>query len=172
MLGLVATHGIKPESVKRINVSLSKTYATILRNHRPDTGLAAKFSMEFAMAAAVIARSVGLAELTDAFVRRRDVQELMTRVVLDPNENYGEGSLGGAVYDQVVVHLEDGVVLQGEQVRHARGHAKRPLSQSELKRKFTGCLEFARSKRDGDKLFAQLERLEELASVRELVEGR
>ena len=171
MLGLVATHGIKPESVKRINVSLSKTYATILRNHRPDTGLAAKFSMEFAMAAAVIARSVGLAELTDSFVRRPDVQALMTRVVLDPNENYGEGSLGGAVYDQVIVHLEDGVVLQGEQVRHARGHAKRPLTRDELARKFKGCLAFARSKRDPDKLFARLERLEELASVRELVEG-
>ena len=171
MLGLVTAHGIKPESIKRINVSLSKTYATILRNHRPDTGLAAKFSMEFAMAAAVIARSVGLAELTNSFVRRPDVQALMSRVVLDPNENYGEGSLGGAVYDQVIVHLEDGVVLQGEQVRHARGHAKRPLTRDELARKFKGCLAFARSKRDPDELFARLERLEELASVRELVDA-
>jgi len=172
MLGLVAAHALKPERIKRITVSLSKTYATILRNHRPDTGLAAKFSMEFAMASAVIAGRVGLAELTDEFVRRPDVQALMTRVVLDPNENYGEGSLGGAVYDQVVVHLDDGVVLKGEQVRHARGHAKRPLTRDELARKFKDCLAFAGSGRDAGALLARLERLEELVSVRQLVDRR
>ena len=171
MLGLVVAHALKPERIKRITVSLSKTYATILRNHRPDTGLAAKFSMEFAMAAAAIAGRVGLAELTDAFVRRADVQALMSRVVLEPNENYGEGSLGGAVFDQVIVHLEDGVALKGEQVRNARGHAKRPLSRDELARKFLGCLEFAGSKRDAGSLLARLERLETLASVKELVEA-
>jgi hypothetical protein len=62
--------------------------------------------------------------------------------------------------------------LQVEQVRQARGHAKRPLSRDELARKFKGCLEFARSGRDPDKLFAQLERLEALASVRALVDSR
>jgi len=41
-----------------------------LRNHRPQTGLEGKFSMEFAMASAVIARRAGLAEYTDGFVRR------------------------------------------------------------------------------------------------------
>ena len=92
--------------------------------------------------------------------------------MLDPNENYGEGSLGGAVYDQVVVHLDDGVVLKGEQVRHARGHAKRPLARDELARKFKDCLAFAGSGRDAGALLARLERLEELVSVRQLVDRR
>ena len=172
MLDLVAARPLEPERIKRITVSLSKTHATILRNHRPTTGLAAKFSMEFAMAAAVIARRVGLAELTDDFVRRRDVQELLTRVFLEPNENYDTESLGGSVYDQVIVHLADGVVLQSEQVRRARGHAERPLTREELEQKFRGCLEAAGCQSRADALFARLERLEELGSARSLAEAR
>ncbi|MFI4988127.1 MAG: MmgE/PrpD family protein [Alphaproteobacteria bacterium] len=168
MLGLAAAHPLAAGDIARITVSLSKAHALILRNHRPGTGLAAKFSMEFAMAAAVIAGRVGLAELSDDSVRRRDVQELIARVVLEPNENYDEESLGGAVYDQVFVHLKDGVVLQSEQVRRARGHAERPLASEELWQKFAGCLATVNSGHDAAKLFARLERLEELASVREL----
>ena len=42
----------------------------MLRNSRPKTGLEAKFSMQFAMAAALVARRVGLSELTDGFALR------------------------------------------------------------------------------------------------------
>src|SRR5215472_3375104 len=56
MLELLGRHLLKPEEIERITVSLSDTHSLILRNHRPQTGLEAKFSMEFAMAAAVITR--------------------------------------------------------------------------------------------------------------------
>ena len=44
---------------------------------QPQTGLAAKFSLEFAMASGVVAKRVGLRELTDGFVQREDIQKLM-----------------------------------------------------------------------------------------------
>ncbi len=168
MLDLLALHPTAPESIARITVSLSKTHALILRNHRPDTGLAAKFSMEFAMAAAAVAGRCGLAELSDGFVQRRDVQGLMARVTLEPNENYEAEEAGGAIYDQVFVHLKDGVVLKSEQVRRARGHAERPLKTEELWQKFAGCLEAAGSSARASELFVRLEKLDDLASVREL----
>ena len=65
MLELLARQPLQPAEIARITVSLSDTHALILRNHQPQTGLAAKFSIEFAMAAAVIARRAGLAEYTD-----------------------------------------------------------------------------------------------------------
>jgi len=76
MLELLAHRPIKAEEIARIVVSLSDTHSLILRNHRPQTGLEAKFSMEFAMATAVIVRRAGLAEYSDSFVRRSDVQDL------------------------------------------------------------------------------------------------
>ena len=67
MLDLLEKRPLKPEEIARITTSISKTRALILRNHRPQTGLEGKFSMEFAMAAAVIARRASLAEFTDGF---------------------------------------------------------------------------------------------------------
>src|SRR6266852_1779713 len=132
MLELLARRPLKPAEIGHITVSISETHSLILRNHTPETGLAAKFSMEFAMAAAVISRRAGLAEYTDEFVRRPEVQDLMRRVAIETNENYDPVQIGASVYDQVTVELANGERLQSEQVRRARGHAELPLGEAEL----------------------------------------
>ncbi len=168
VLDLVLRRPVDPSRVDRVVVSLSDTYATILRNHAPQTGLAAKFSIEFAMAAALTARRVGLGELTDTFVGRADIQQLMRRVVVETNRNYDPETPGASVYDQVRVHLDDGTVLETEQVRHASGHATRPLAEAELFEKFRGCLDAGGVKLEARRLFERLLKLDEVGSAREL----
>src|SRR6266852_2492540 len=132
MLELLARRPLKPAEIGHITVSISETHSLILRNHTPETGLAAKFSMEFAMAAAVISRRAGLAEYTDEFVRRPEVQDLMRRVAIETNRNYDPEVSGASIFDQVRVDLANGERLQSEQVRRARGHAELPLGEAEL----------------------------------------
>src|SRR5438477_4490276 len=131
MLELLAKRPLQPAQIKKITVGISKTHSLILRNHTPQTGLEAKFSMEFAMAAAVIARRASLVEYTDSFVRRPEVQELMKRVTLVTNENYDPVQVGASVSDQVPIDLAGGGQVQSEQVRRSRGHAERPLSETD-----------------------------------------
>jgi len=167
------THrSIDASRIERITVSLSDAYATILRNHAPETGLAAKFSIEFAVAAAVTAGRVGLGELTDTFVRRADIQQLMRRVVVETNRDYDPETPGASVYDQVRIRLVDGTVLESEPVRHARGHATRPLTDAELFEKFRACLDVGIVKLDAGQLFERLQSLQDIASARELVGAR
>src|SRR5438034_7604441 len=130
ILDLLAQHPLKPADIAQITVSLSQTHSLILRNHSPQTGLEGKFSMEFAMAAAVVSRRAGLGEYTDEFVRRPEVQQLMRRVRLVTNENYDPVQIGTSVYDQVTVELANGGRLESEKVRRARGHAELPLGQA------------------------------------------
>ena len=59
-LDLLRDQKIGAADVKAITVSTSRRNATILRNSRPQTGLEAKFSMQFAMASAIVAKRVGL----------------------------------------------------------------------------------------------------------------
>src|SRR5215471_11166661 len=167
MLELLARHPLKPADIERITVSISDTHALILRNHQPQTGLAAKFSMEFAMAAAVISRRAGLAEYTDGFVRRADVQELMRRVQVETNQNYDPEVSGAAVFDQVRVELLGGGVVESERVARAKGHADRPLSEDELFEKFRTCLDAGGARIAPDLLFDRLRHLADL-SAREL----
>jgi len=166
MLELLADHPLEPRKIERITVSLSDTHALILRNHRPQTGLEAKFSMEFAMAAAVIARRAGLAEYTDGFVQRPDVQNLMRRVFIETNQNYDPEVSGASVWDQVRVDLVAGGSVESEKVRRAKGHADRPLSEDELFEKFRTCLDAGAAKIAPDVLFERLRHLEELSARR------
>jgi 2-methylcitrate dehydratase PrpD len=167
MLELLARHPLRPEEIERITVSISDTHALILRNHEPQTGLAAKFSMEFAMAAAVTARRAGLAEYTDAFVQRPEVQGLMRRVGVETNRNYDPEVSGASVFDEVRVDLAGGGTLTSERVARAKGHADRPLSQDELFEKFRTCLDAGGARIASEVLFDRLRGLEDL-SAREL----
>jgi 2-methylcitrate dehydratase PrpD len=167
MIELLARHPLRSEEIEQITVSLSDTHSLILRNHRPQTGLEGKFSMEFAMAAAVIARRAGLAEYTDGFVRRPDVQDLMRRVVIETNQNYDPDVSGASVADQIRVDLVAGGRVQSEKVARAKGHPDRPLSEAELFDKFRGCLDAGSAKIAPDVLFERLNHLEDL-SAREL----
>ena len=167
MLDLLEKRPLKPEEIARITTSISKTRALILRNHRPQTGLEGKFSMEFAMAAAVIARRASLAEFTDGFVRRPDVQALMRRVEIEAHENYDPEVSGAAVFDQVRVELNSGETIAGDEVRRARGAAEFPLGEAELFDKFRTCLDAGHARIAPEHLFDRLRNLENI-SAREL----
>jgi 2-methylcitrate dehydratase PrpD len=163
MLELLARHPLKPEQIQRITVSISDTHALILRNHQPQTGLAGKFSMEFAMATAVIARRAGIAEYTDDFVRRPDVQALMRRVGIETNQNYDPEVSGASAYDQVRVDLAGGGSIESERVARAKGHADRPLTDAELFEKFRTCLDAGSARIAPEVLYDRLRRLEDLS---------
>jgi 2-methylcitrate dehydratase PrpD len=164
MLDLLAKHPLKPADIAQITVSLSRTHSLILRNHTPQTGLEGKFSMEFAMAAAVISRRAGLGEYTDEFVRRPEVQQLMRRVRLVTNENYDTVQIGASVYDQVAVELANGERLESEKVGRARGHAELPLGEAELFDKFRTCLDAGHARISPERLFDRLRNLEKISA--------
>ena len=167
MLDLLDKRPLRPDEIARITASISKTRSLILRNHRPQTGLEGKFSMEFAMAASVIARRANLAEFTDEFVGRPDVQDLMRRVDIETNENYDPEVSGASLYDQVRVELISGEMLETAQIRRARGAAELPLRESELFEKFRTCLDAGHARISPERLFDRLRNLENI-SAREL----
>jgi 2-methylcitrate dehydratase PrpD len=167
MLALLARGPLKPAEIGHITVSISETHSLILRNHTPQTGLAGKFSMEFAMAAAVISRRASLGEYTDDFVRRPEVQDLMRRVSIVTNENYDPVQSGASVWDQVVVELTNGERIESEKVHRALGHAERPLGMAELFDKFRTCLDAGHARIGPERLFDRLRNMENI-SAREL----
>ena len=166
-LGLVNAHPVDPDDIREIRVDISEYFATVLRNHAPQTGLAAKFSMEFVLSSAIVAKRVGLAELTDEFVQRPDIQNLMARVKIVTSTEHDPEMPGAAPFDQVRFKLNDGRTLTSEQIRRARGHATLPLTDAELYDKFADCLSAGASAIPAEILFARLQSLHQ-TSAREL----
>ncbi len=167
MLDLVGATPVKADEVKKILVHFSSLTSNVLRNRQPDTGLAAKFSMEFAMASGVIAHRVSLAELTDPFVQRKDVQDLMRKVERDLTDETDATNPGSCPWEQVTIELNSGQTLQSEKVLRARGHAERPLTDNQLYDKFADCLPSSKAPIPADVLFGRLRGMNTL-SAREL----
>jgi 2-methylcitrate dehydratase PrpD len=168
MLDLLQAQKVDADQVKRVTVSTSPRNATMLRNHAPKTGLEAKFSMEFAMAAALIAGRAGLAELTDEFVSRPEVQALMRRVEVIRDEREDAAAPGHAIYDEVTLEAEGAARPARVQVSKVRGSPELPLRREELWAKFEGCVQVGAARIPAKALFDALMSLERLAQVRNL----
>src|SRR5690606_27698721 len=123
----------------QVTTQVGKAQASMLRNHRPATGLEAKFSMEFAVAAAVIARQVGLAQLNDAFVQRSDIQGFMPKVHTNTVDTINPAEPSLALADEIDISLNDGRIVRSGPVFHARGTPNAPLHAGELEAKFRDC---------------------------------
>jgi 2-methylcitrate dehydratase PrpD len=138
-LDLLTQHPIDAVQVEQVTVTISRRNKSTLRFEQPRTALQAKFSMQFAIASALLVRRCGLLELQDDFVERADVQQLMQRVRVLPEDREDPRRPGEAPQDTVVVETRDGRRFT-RAVDHVRGGPELPLLPGELFAKFESCL--------------------------------
>jgi aconitate decarboxylase len=168
MLDLVRANDVKPADVTRMHASIGVAQASMLRNHSPVTGLEAKFSLEFALASALVARKVGIRQLTDDFVAQPEVREAMAKVHGSTVDTTCPLEPTFALNDQVTVELRDGRKLDSGPIRFARGNAMLPLGEAELRAKFLDCCS-AVPTMDAEVLYRRLSNLTALDKLRSLV---
>jgi 2-methylcitrate dehydratase PrpD len=166
-LDLVKASPIDADKVTTVTVSTSPHFMSILRNHLPQTALEGKFSMEFAMASALVSGRAGLAQLTDDFVTSARVQGLMKRVQLRPDDREDPDMPGRAPYDMVIVEA-GGKKFESAKVKHVRGGPELPLQTDELWAKFEGCLQVSPRPFAARALFDALMNLDRIGHVREI----
>ena len=142
MVRLIRENNIKAADVEKVDVGGNNRMVSTLLHHHPSTGLQGKFSMEFSIAVLLVEGKAGLAQYTDATVRRSDIQQMIQRVnfYVDPKaEQAGFDKMTSIVK----VHMKDGRILSGE-AQFAKGSPSNPMSYDEVADKFRGCAEFAK----------------------------
>jgi 2-methylcitrate dehydratase PrpD len=165
-LALTSKHDLQPADIDQIRVSTGEMQMLMLRNHEPKTAFEAKFSMQFAMASSIVARAVGLSQLTDEFVADPNVQGLFPKVKIETTKETMNGS-AFAPSEAVEIRTANGQVLASGPVVHAKGSMQHPLSRSELQEKFADCLGDlgARAKANFFEKLMNLERLNGTADL-------
>jgi aconitate decarboxylase len=161
---------LQPSAVDSVDVRIGATQHSMLRNDRPKTGLEAKFSIEFAIAAGLVSRSVGLSELETGYVNRADIQQLLTKVNVSDDDSVCPVEPAFSMNDRLVIKLKDGRVMDSGDIRFSRGHAMMPLAPGELQRKFLDCCRGANDL-DAQALFDRLATLEKLPDMGMLSQG-
>lgn len=161
MLELAREQNLKPDAVKSATCQVPALVQGILHRHRPRNAGEARFSLEFAMAVAIIERAAGLDQYTDRRVRDPRVQRMMRRVHLQElsssvQKRLAGGGLHGA---RILVELNGGQKLVAE-AGPARGNPGAPLSEAEHWSKFQECAHGVLPAPTAEKLFTAFGRLE------------
>ncbi len=165
---MLAGRHLRPEQVAAVEVTMGKGQTAVLVNERPTTGLQAKFSEHFAMAAAIVLGRMGIDELSDTVVQRPDIQAFFPKVRLIPVDEYDARDPAHSPTERVVIRLVDGTTLDTGEITSVRGHAFDPLPTEELWAKFRECTAHTHSAEAARQLFDCAQSIARLRSTRDL----
>lgn len=132
---LAKVHDLDPDQIEAVDCELPPLAPRILFYTEPADSLQAKFSLQHAVAAALIDRKVGLAQLSDERVHAPDIRALGPRIRLLVHPGADINDKGDGTPDTATVRMKDGRQFT-HCVLRARGHAEEPLDWDELVEKF------------------------------------
>ena len=141
VLDLAARHRISPADVASVQATISETTAGVLRHHDPRTVTEARFSMEFAVAAAIVRGKLGMAQVSAGTLQDPVVRELMKRVHTVTVHTSCPLEPSFAYTDEVTIALRDGSTVGSGPIRFARGHAQLPIGEVQLREKLLSCVQ-------------------------------
>src|SRR5688572_23604450 len=145
LLALRAELRFDARSVAQVICRMPPGGMRVLTYPRPATGLEAKFSLEYALAAGVLDGNYSLWTFTDEAVRRPEIDALYARIhaheepsCRGDDPQFEKRSSGSRGFVEVEVRLRDGRA-QKIRVDQAPGTPGRELSWHDLQRKFIDC---------------------------------
>jgi 2-methylcitrate dehydratase PrpD len=157
---IVRERPVDPDQVELIDVEIPAFLTDMVPNHRPDTGLEAKYSLEYSVAAVLLDGRAGIHQFSDAAVQRPAARCLLERVRTVPVE-------GGPFESRVVVTLQGGEQLEAT-VNRAHGNPADPLTEDERLGKFHECAGTLAPEAQRARIIDLTTRLDSLPDVSEL----
>ena len=164
ILDMRREHGFTDADVERIDVEVDSITPTVLIYDRPSTGLEAKFSMPFCLAAAVAAGRVGLETFEDAHLTDARIRTLMDRVSMTVDKGFDNGA-PALTQARVTLRLRGGRI-DSRSSTGARGYPSNPASDAELDAKFLSCAGRALSKSSSRRALDAVRAIAESPDVR------
>ncbi|MGH7870978.1 MAG: MmgE/PrpD family protein [Candidatus Binatia bacterium] len=164
LLELRKRHLITPDQIDTIRVKLDNNAAAPLVYDAPTHALQAKFSLQFAVAVAMLEGAAGLRQFTMARLRERRAQDLMKRIELVRLPvRRGKSAIG--------IETEIEIKIAGGAVYHARsavagGHPRLGASRAQVEEKFRQCVTGILSARRADDFLKKFWDLERARSLR------
>jgi 2-methylcitrate dehydratase PrpD len=171
VLDLVQKHGVGPDEVETVLVTVPTGGLQPLIYDRPVTGLEGKFSMQYVIAAAILDRQVTLGAFRDDAVLRPEAQALLAKVssVEDPalRDAFNPTAQG---YVTVEIRTKGGRRF-ARRVEHPRGAPELPLPYPDLIAKFRDCARRVLGPESIERALALLESVETVGDVTTLVDA-
>jgi len=148
---ILIENDLEPDDVTRVVVSLDDAASKMLHHENPQTGLEAKFSIEFCLAAVLRERDPGIHEFTDDYVTDPATREQTAKVERDFKANLFGGDYANYAA-RITVETVAGETHTNEMI-HAPGHPTNPISDERLRAKFDECTRDVLAEPDAEALY-------------------
>lgn len=155
---LLERERIPAADVESFTIRIQPNADDALIYREPSTALEGKFSMEYALSAAILDGRVAVSSFTDEKVCRPQARAMMARVRTEYKAEVGA---------EVVARMRGGGEFRAL-ATVVRGDPANPISREELLQKCHGCLEDIVPAARIEKIVDAVDRLEQLSDVREL----
>jgi 2-methylcitrate dehydratase PrpD len=162
---------IHPQDVESVEVLVDFDPPRSLIHNDPHTALEGKFSIQYALAAALVDHKVGLAQFQDdAQVMRPEIRALMPKIKMRRNPGHEGKPSWGEAYNELQITLKNGKVLTQGQPRDFVGPVIGVTSEG-MDMKFRDCAARTLTPSKVDESLDILHKLEDQASVRALMDA-
>ena len=175
-ISVCRAHDIQPEEVERVEVRVPETSVMVVIEPcgvktNPQNIVDAQFSLQYAVAVAILRRAAGLDEYADDFLRARAYSSLIGKI-----ECRGDAEMEKEFPDkwQARVRIETARGAFKAHQDHPKGDARNPLTWEELIERFRVMTAPVLEREAGELLIERvrnLESLDDVSGVMELVAG-
>lgn len=165
MIALARNHDIAPESINSVHLKLHPGVIRITGVENPENGLKSKFSLTHSAAVGYLDRTAGVRQYSNERASSPDVISLRNKITAEGDDSLRKDEA------RATIKTTDGKRFE-HHIPHAAGTVDNPMSDSEMKAKFTGNAETVLSAEDSASLMRmvwQFDRLDSVASLLKLV---
>lgn len=168
-LGVVINNDIKAEDVNRIELKISDLAKGQGMNYNPETPLAARLSIPYCVATAVLRRHVNLGDFTESELHNPKLREIMGKITITPEPEFGIKYPKGFVSHLKLktkksIEYEDFLI-------YPKGHPDRPADAKETIDKYSYLTSLTWSKEKAEKVYEIMINLEKVGAVSELTKN-
>lgn len=161
---IIGEHHVSYEEVESVEVQVPNEH--FLNNPAPETGLEAKFSLQYNLAAALLDGQIVIDTFQEERVKDPRMSEAMKKVRLEVHPeipvNYAQ------CFHPLTVRLKDGRTFTSR-VDAPKGHWENPLSQDELLAKYRANAHLVLPAREAERSIEFIENMEKLENIEELM---
>jgi 2-methylcitrate dehydratase PrpD len=166
LLDIRRRENLSADQIETITVDVDSITPRLLIYDRPTTGLEAKFSLPFCMAAAIVYGELGIDTFEINCIGEPAIQTLLPRVTMRVDPEFDKKTAMSQA--RVTVRLRDGKVF-AKSGDGARGYPGR-LTDEELRTKFKACTRRIMPEEAGNRAWMALKQIESIPDVQQLME--
>jgi 2-methylcitrate dehydratase PrpD len=165
-LGVVFNHKLKEEDVERVEIRISDLAKGQGMNYEPDNPLAARLSIPFCVATAVLKGHLELSDFIKEELHNPKLRQVMAKIKIEAEPEFNVKYPKGFVAD-LTVKTKDGKEYK-DFIVYPKGHPDRPAAEKEVLDKYYSLTSLTWPRSQAEKVLGIMMSLDKLKSISEL----